>query len=96
MSKDSIEKLAREKAEKAAKQEAWIAHFIAYLPFVLIACIMAVTRSPTVLYTVVILAGLFAGSVMYFVMKEYAYKKYYETYLNEFTILRRVGDKERV
>jgi len=89
---EEIEKLAREKAEKSAKQEALTAHFISYVPFVLIACIMAVTRSPTILYTIVLLTGLFAASVMYFVVKEYAYKKHYETYFKEFTILRRVGD----
>ena len=89
-----IEELAREKAEKSAKQDALTAHFIAYLPFVLIACIMAATGSPTVLYTIVLLTGLFVASVIYLVEKEYAYKKYSEKYLAEFTILRGAGDKE--
>jgi hypothetical protein len=48
--KESIEKLARKKAEESAKQEALTIHFIAYLPFVLIACIMAATRVPTILH----------------------------------------------
>ena len=94
MVKESIEKLAREKAEKAAKQEALTTHFIAYLPFVLIACVMAATGVPTVLFTIVILTGLFVGLVIYLSMKSYAYKKHYEKYLEEFTILRGAGDKE--
>ena len=94
MRKESIEKLAREKAEKAAKQEALTVQFIADLPFVLIACIMAATGVPTVLYTIVILTGLFVAMVVYFAEKEYAYKKHYANYLREFTILGEAGDKE--
>jgi len=94
MRKESIEKLAREKAEKAAKQEALTVQFIVDLPFVLIACIMAVTGAPTVLYTIVILTGLFVALVIYLSMKSYAYEKHYKKYLEEFTILQRASDEE--
>jgi len=92
--KESIEKLAREKAEKAAKQEAWGAYFAGSLPFVFIACILAASGVPTVIYTIVSLAGLFAGWVLYSSIKPDAYKKHYEKYLEEFTIIRRASDKE--
>jgi uncharacterized membrane protein YdjX (TVP38/TMEM64 family) len=92
--KESIERLARKKAEESAKQEALTIHFIAYLPFVLIACIMAATGVPTILYTIVILTGLIVASVLYFVEKEYAYKKHFEKYLEEFNILRGAGNNE--
>ena len=92
MRKESIEKLAREKAEKAAKQEAWIAHFAGSLPFVLIACILAASGFPTVIYTTVVLAGILAGWVLYSSIKPGAYKKHYEKYLEEFTIIGRADD----
>jgi len=94
MPKESVEKLAREKAEESAKHEAWISHFITHLPFVFIACIMAVTGVSVVLFTIVLLTGLLISFAIYFSMKSYAYKKYYEKYLEEFTILQG-DDKER-
>jgi Flp pilus assembly protein TadB len=88
MSKESVEKLVREKAEESAKQEAWISHFLTNLPFVFIACIMAVTGVSVVLFTIVLLTGLLVSFAIYFSTKPYAYKKYYEKYLEEFTVLR--------
>jgi len=93
MREESIEKLARERAEKDAKQEALISQVITYLPFVLVACIMAVSRVPTVIYTIVVLIGLFVSVAIYLSVKPYAYKKYYEKYLEEFTVLR--GDDKK-
>ena len=88
MSKESVEKLAREKADKAAKQEAWTVQFAVYTPFILVACIMAVMGVSAVLFTIVILTGLLVSLAIYLSMKPYAYKKYYEKYLEEFTVLR--------
>jgi uncharacterized membrane protein YdbT with pleckstrin-like domain len=94
MVKESIEKLAREKAEKAAKQEAWKAYFAGSLPFFVVACIMALIGVPTVIYTIVVLMMPFAGWVLYSSIKSGAYKAYYKKYLEEFTILQGAGDKE--
>ena len=86
MVKESIEKLAREKAEKSAKQEALTVQFIADLPFVFIACIMAATGAPTVFYTIVILTGLFVALVIYLSIKSCAYEKHYANYLRELSV----------
>lgn len=91
MTKESIEQLAREKAEKAAKQEALTVQFAAYTPFILVACIMAVTGVSVSLFTIVILTGFLVSLALYLSMKPYAYKKHYEKYLEEFTVLR--GDR---
>jgi hypothetical protein len=88
MPKESVEKLARKKAEESAKQEAWISHFLTNLPFVFIACIMAVTGVSVALFTIVLLTGLLVSFAIYFSTNPYAYKKYYEKYLEEFTVLR--------
>jgi len=88
MKKESIEKLAKEKAEDSAKKEARTAQFVAYTPFILLACIMAVTGVSTVGYTIVILLGLMVSLAIYFSMKPYAYKEHYKKYLEEFTVLR--------
>lgn len=88
MSKESVEKLAREKADKAAKQEVLIVQFAVYTLFILVACIMAVTGVSAVLFTIVILTGLLVSLAIYLSMKPYAYKKYYEKYLEEFTVMR--------
>lgn len=55
---------------------------------------MAVTGISVVLFTIVLLTGLLISFAIYFSMKSYAYKKYYEKYLEEFTILQG-DDKER-
>lgn len=89
MGKESVEKLAREKAEESAKQEALIVQFAVYTSFILVACIMAVTGVSAVLFTIVILTRLLVSLAIYLSMKPYAYKKYYEKYLEEFTVLRR-------
>jgi len=95
MKKEFIEKLAREKAEKAAKQEAWVAHFAGLLPFIFAACIMAVRGIPTVIYTVVVLSGLVAGWLVYSAIKPEAFKKYYKKYLEEFTPGRRPEQRSK-
>jgi TRAP-type C4-dicarboxylate transport system permease large subunit len=93
MTKESIEQLAREKAEKVSKEEAWTVQLVAYIPFILVACIMAATGVSASLFMTVVLAGLLVSFALYFSMKPYAYKKYYEEYLKEFTVLRG-GEKE--
>ena len=49
---------------------------------------MAVTGVSAVLFTIVILTGLLVLLAIYLSMKPYTYKKYYEKYLEEFTVLR--------
>jgi len=93
MSEESVEKLARKKAEESAKKEALTAQVAIYTPFILIACIMAVTGVSAVLFTIVILTGLLVSLAIYLSMKPYAYKKYYEKYLEEFTVLQ--GDDKK-
>jgi len=92
MREESVEKLARERAEESAKKEALTTQLAVYTPFILLACIMAATRVSTVLYTVVVLLGLFVSVAIYLSVKPYAYEKYYRKYLEEFTVLR--GDDE--
>lgn len=92
--KESIEKLAREKAEESAKQEVRRVYFASSLPFFLIACIMAVSGFPTVIYMIVVLTGLLLGWVLYFSIKPGAYKRHYEKYLEEFSIIGGADDRK--
>jgi len=87
MNMEQAKKIAARKAEKAAKQEAWIAHFVVLVPFIIIAILMAAKRIPTIIYTLMVLIGLFGGWIMYSSIKPDAYKKYYQMYLEEFALL---------
>jgi hypothetical protein len=87
MNMEQAKKIAGEKAENAAKHEAWMAHFVASVPLTIIAIWMAVNHVPTIFYTLVVLMGLFGGWIMYSSIKPGAYKKYYEKYLEEFALL---------
>ncbi len=87
MNMELAKKIAAEKAENAAKHEAWLAHFVGLIPFIIVASLMAVNHFPTVIYTLVILFGVFGGWIMYSSVKPGAYKKYFEKYLEELTVM---------
>jgi len=63
MVKESIEKLAREKAEKMAMQEAMANNIVIWFPLVFIAFIMMFGGAPTVIVVLFGTVALVAGSV---------------------------------
>lgn len=83
MSEEDIKRLATEKAEKAAKQEAYIAHFCIFLPMLLIAFIAALTKSPTGVPLALSTIGMLAGWASYYIVKKRLYKEYYQKYFLE-------------
>jgi Flp pilus assembly protein TadB len=93
MRKESIEKLAREKAEKAAMQEAMATNVVIWFPLIFIAFVMIFGGAPTGLIVLFCTIALVAGIAAAIFTWDGAYKKCYKKYLAELNIFPEEGAK---
>jgi Flp pilus assembly protein TadB len=93
MRKESIEKLAREKAEKAAMQEAMATNVVIWFPLIFIAFVMMFGGAPTGLIVLFCTIALMAGIAAAIFAWDGAYKKCYKKYLAELNIFPEEGAK---
>ena len=85
--KSEIERLAEEKAKKAAKKEATGKHFVTtlpiWLPLWITAMILALTGGSSIHVLFLSLAGIFVLVFAYFVIEDSSYTKHYRMYLEQ-------------
>jgi len=93
--KESIEKLAREKAEKAAMEEAMATNVVIWFSLIFIAFMIMLGGAPTELTVLFCTGALVAGIVAAIFTWESAYKKCYKKYLAELSIFPEEGAKAR-
>jgi Flp pilus assembly protein TadB len=87
MRKESIEKLAREKAEKAAMEEAMATNVVIWFPLIFIAFMMMFCGAPTGLIVLFCTIALVAGIAAAIFTWDGAYKKSYKKYFVELSAL---------
>jgi len=93
MKKEHIERMAREKAEKEAMQEAMANNIVIWFPLAFIGFMMVIGGAPTELmilfFTVALVAGVSAAIITW----KNAYKNCYEKCLAELSLLSGRGSK---
>jgi Flp pilus assembly protein TadB len=86
--KELMERMAREKAEKRAMQEAMGNNIVIWFPLFLIGFMMLVAGAPVELSGVFIVLALIAGTISAMITWDSAYKKHYEKCLAELKIIK--------
>lgn len=84
--KEKIERLAREKAEKAAMQEAMANNLVIWFPLIFIAAVMILGGAPPELGVFFGVLALVAGVASAIFAWKSAYEKWYKKYLAELTL----------
>ncbi|MDI6904407.1 MAG: hypothetical protein QMD13_02800 [Candidatus Bathyarchaeia archaeon] len=95
MREESIEKLARERAEKMAMQEAMANNIVIWFPLVFVAFIMMFSGAPTVIVVLFGTVALVAGIVSAIVTWKRAYEKCYKKCLAELSLLSGESSKNK-
>lgn len=85
--KGSIEKMAREKAEHAAMQEAMANNVVIWLPLAFVAFVAMLGGAPAQITILFLVVALCAGVIASLLTWKKAYAKYYEKYLTDLNAL---------
>jgi len=93
MRKESVERMAREKAEHAAMQEAMANNVVIWLPLAFVAFVAMLGGAPAQITTLFLVAALCAGVIASLLTWKKAYAKYYEKYLADLNALLVEGSK---
>jgi Flp pilus assembly protein TadB len=94
MTEGSVERLVREKAEKAAMQEAMATNVVIWFPLIFIAFMMMLGGAPTELTVLFCTGALVAGIFAAIFTWKGAYKNYYKKYLAELNALLKESGKD--